>query len=109
MACKRTRGRHTFDVTDAAIEQSNLSYGLLGKVVTTVTDNASNFAKAIKIYQPINSESDSELEEDSDEDVTFTDFSEAQLRLMVSFPSPHITGVHCIPLTKCPPMMQRNT
>lgn len=52
------------------LEENHSSYGLLAKVVATVTDNASNLAKAFKIYQPVNSESDSDLDEDSDEDVT---------------------------------------
>ena len=42
-----------------------------------MTDNASNFVEAFKIYQTVNSDSDSEVEEDSDKDVTFTDFTEA--------------------------------
>ena len=79
IACKRIRGRHTFDVTGAEIEQIHSSYGLLGKVVATVTDNASNFAKVFRIYQPVNSEPDSELGEDSDEDVTFTDVKSSPL------------------------------
>lgn len=41
IACKRIRGRHTFDATGAELEQIHSSYGLLGKVVATVTDNAS--------------------------------------------------------------------
>lgn len=48
LACKRLRGRHTFDVIAAELEQIHSSYGLLNKVVATVTDNASNFIKAFK-------------------------------------------------------------
>lgn len=51
LACKRLRGRHTFDVIAAELEQIHSSYGLLNKVVATVTDNASNFIKAFKTYQ----------------------------------------------------------
>uniref|UniRef100_A0A671QI13 HAT C-terminal dimerisation domain-containing protein n=1 Tax=Sinocyclocheilus anshuiensis TaxID=1608454 RepID=A0A671QI13_9TELE len=51
LACKRLRGRHTFDVIAAELEQIHSSYGLLNEVVATVTDNASNFIKAFKTYQ----------------------------------------------------------
>ncbi|KAK0143022.1 hypothetical protein N1851_018863 [Merluccius polli] len=52
--------------------------GLHGKVVATVTDNASNFAKAFRVCQPCNLESESENEEEGDdEEPTFTDVIEA--------------------------------
>ncbi len=81
LACRRIRGRHTYDVIGAEIENIHSSYGLLNKVVATVTDNGSNFVKAFKVYQPV-TESDDETEEgestptDDDEDVTFLDLSE---------------------------------
>ncbi|KAK1883288.1 putative AC transposase [Dissostichus eleginoides] len=78
LACKRIRGRHTYDVIGAEIEEIHSSYGLHGKVVATVTDNASNFAKAFRVYQPCNLESESENEEEGDdEEPTFTDVIEA--------------------------------
>lgn len=77
IACKRIRGRHTFDVIGTKIEQIHTSYGLLGKVIATVTDNASNFAKVFRIHQLVNSGSDSELDEDGDKYITFTDLTEA--------------------------------
>lgn len=49
-------------------EQIYLSYALLSRVVATVTDSASNFAK-LKMHQPV----DSELDE---ENVSFTDLKE---------------------------------
>uniref|UniRef100_A0A672NZU5 BED-type domain-containing protein n=1 Tax=Sinocyclocheilus grahami TaxID=75366 RepID=A0A672NZU5_SINGR len=76
LACKRLRGRHTFDVIAAELEQIHSSYGLLNKVVATVTDNASNFIEAFKTYQIATSESDDE-EEEQEESVTFTDVTEA--------------------------------
>ena len=81
LACRRIRGRHTYDVIGAEIENIHSSYGLLHKVVATVTDNGSNFVKAFKVYQPVK-ESDDETEEevstpkDDDDDVTFLDLSE---------------------------------
>uniref|UniRef100_A0A671Q8W1 HAT C-terminal dimerisation domain-containing protein n=1 Tax=Sinocyclocheilus anshuiensis TaxID=1608454 RepID=A0A671Q8W1_9TELE len=75
LACKRLRGRHTFDVIAAELEQIHSSYGLLNEVVATVTDNASNFIKAFKTYQIATSESDDD-EEEQEEGVTFTDVTE---------------------------------
>lgn len=80
VACKRIRGRHTYDVIGAEIEEIHSSYGLHGKVVATVTDNASNFIKAFRVCQPCNFESESENDEeegDDDEEPTFTDVIEA--------------------------------
>uniref|UniRef100_A0A3Q2ZPS5 HAT C-terminal dimerisation domain-containing protein n=1 Tax=Kryptolebias marmoratus TaxID=37003 RepID=A0A3Q2ZPS5_KRYMA len=48
LACRRIRGRHTYDVIGAEIENIHSSYGLLNKVVATVTYNGSNFVKAFK-------------------------------------------------------------
>ncbi len=48
----------SFDVIGTEMEQIHSSYGLLGKVIATITDNASNSAKALKIYQPVYSESE---------------------------------------------------
>ncbi|ROI15913.1 Zinc finger BED domain-containing protein 4 [Anabarilius grahami] len=78
LACKRIRGRPTYDVIGAEIEEIHSSYGLHGKVVATVTDNASNFATAFRVCQPCNLESESENEEEGDdEEPTFTDVIEA--------------------------------
>uniref|UniRef100_A0A1A8L117 HAT C-terminal dimerisation domain-containing protein n=2 Tax=Nothobranchius pienaari TaxID=704102 RepID=A0A1A8L117_9TELE len=72
LACKRIKGSHTFDVIGAEIEEIHSTYGLHGKVVATVTDNASNFAKAFRVYQSCDLESESEKEDD-EEEPTFTD------------------------------------
>uniref|UniRef100_A0A3B4GZR6 HAT C-terminal dimerisation domain-containing protein n=1 Tax=Pundamilia nyererei TaxID=303518 RepID=A0A3B4GZR6_9CICH len=68
---------HTYDVIGAEIEEIHSSYGLQGKVIATVTDNASNFAKAFRVCQPCHLESESENEEGDDEEPTFTDVIEA--------------------------------
>ena len=80
LACRRIRGRHTYDVIGAEIENIHSSYGILNKVVATVTDNGSNFVKAFKVYQPALTESDDEMEEEEStptvDEVTFLDMSE---------------------------------
>uniref|UniRef100_A0A3B3SME0 BED-type domain-containing protein n=1 Tax=Paramormyrops kingsleyae TaxID=1676925 RepID=A0A3B3SME0_9TELE len=75
LACKRIRGRHTYDVIASELEQIHSSSGVLNKVVATVTDNGSNFVKAFKTYQHV-SESDDD-EEEAEEGITFTDITEA--------------------------------
>uniref|UniRef100_A0AAZ1WYK7 BED-type domain-containing protein n=1 Tax=Oreochromis aureus TaxID=47969 RepID=A0AAZ1WYK7_OREAU len=69
LACKRVRGRHTYDVIGNEIEQVHSAYGLNSKVTATVTDNGSNFIKAFTMFQ----KSDSDEESEEDEEVTFTD------------------------------------
>uniref|UniRef100_A0A8C6LKI7 HAT C-terminal dimerisation domain-containing protein n=1 Tax=Nothobranchius furzeri TaxID=105023 RepID=A0A8C6LKI7_NOTFU len=72
LACERIKGSHIFDVIGAEIEEIHSTYGLHGKVVATVTDNTSNFAKAFRMYQSCDLESESEKEDD-EEEPTFTD------------------------------------
>nr|XP_014350595.1 PREDICTED: uncharacterized protein LOC106705523 [Latimeria chalumnae] len=50
LACTRIRGRHTFDMIASLIDEIHTSFSLGDKVVCTVTDNGSNFAKAFKEY-----------------------------------------------------------
>uniref|UniRef100_H3B6J0 HAT C-terminal dimerisation domain-containing protein n=1 Tax=Latimeria chalumnae TaxID=7897 RepID=H3B6J0_LATCH len=50
LACTRIRGKHTFDVIASLIDEIHTSFSLGDKVVCTVTDNGSNFAKAFKEY-----------------------------------------------------------
>ncbi|KAK0155357.1 hypothetical protein N1851_002314 [Merluccius polli] len=81
LACRRIRGKHTYDVIGAEIENIHSSYGLLNKVVATVTDNGSNFVKAFKVYQPqpvTESDDETEVGESTPtvDDVTFLDLSE---------------------------------
>uniref|UniRef100_A0AAZ1X2X1 BED-type domain-containing protein n=1 Tax=Oreochromis aureus TaxID=47969 RepID=A0AAZ1X2X1_OREAU len=65
LACRQIHGRHTYDVIGTEIENIHSSYGLLNKVVATVTDTGSNFVKAFQ-----------EESTPKDDDVTFSDLSE---------------------------------
>uniref|UniRef100_A0A3Q4GWT6 HAT C-terminal dimerisation domain-containing protein n=1 Tax=Neolamprologus brichardi TaxID=32507 RepID=A0A3Q4GWT6_NEOBR len=79
LACRQICGRHKYDVIGTEIKNIHSSYGLLNKVVATVTDNVSNFVKAFQVYHPV-TESDDETEEEEstpkDDDVSFSDLSE---------------------------------
>uniref|UniRef100_H3ALT8 HAT C-terminal dimerisation domain-containing protein n=1 Tax=Latimeria chalumnae TaxID=7897 RepID=H3ALT8_LATCH len=50
LTCTRIHGKHTFDVIASLIDEIHTSFSLGDKVVRTVTDNGSNFAKAFKEY-----------------------------------------------------------
>lgn len=106
LACRRIRGRHTYDVIGAEIENIHSSYGLLHKVVATVTDNGSNFVKAFNVYQPV-TESDDETEEGestpTNDDVTYLDMSEIlsavdESECQLSLPPHHRCASHTINL-----------
>ncbi len=81
LACKRVRGRHTYDVIASEIEQVHSAFGLSHKVTACVTDNGSNFVKAFRMFESHpddGSDSDEPSdEEEEEEEVTFTDVAEA--------------------------------
>ncbi|XP_015243119.1 PREDICTED: uncharacterized protein LOC107092915 [Cyprinodon variegatus] len=74
LACKRIKGRHTYDLIAGEIDHIHSLFGVSTKVTSTVTDNGSNFVKAFAMYQ-LESFSDDD-DEDHDDDVTFTDVAE---------------------------------
>lgn len=77
IACKRIKGRHTYDVIASEIEQIHSKFGLSHKVTATVTDNGSNFVKAFKVYEQQHPASDSdEGDDEEDQGVAFTDVGE---------------------------------
>lgn len=79
IACRRFRGRHTYDAIASELEDIFFQYGLTTeKVKACVTDNGSNFIKAFKEYQQVKSEEDEEEEvEEDDGKVAFTDLHSA--------------------------------
>uniref|UniRef100_A0AAY5KS23 HAT C-terminal dimerisation domain-containing protein n=1 Tax=Esox lucius TaxID=8010 RepID=A0AAY5KS23_ESOLU len=72
LACKRIKGRHTYDVIAAEIDHIHSLYGLSTKVTATVTDKGSNFVKAFQMYQPESLSDD----DDDNEEVTFTNVAD---------------------------------
>jgi hypothetical protein len=50
IACKRFKDGHTYDKIATAIYEIHCRYGIVGKVVRTITDNGSNMVKAFTEY-----------------------------------------------------------
>ena len=77
LACRRIKGRHTFDVIASTLESIHNDYRIGQKVVMTVTDNGSNFVKAFKEFSsdlPRAPESDRAAADSADvDDVEFID------------------------------------
>ncbi|CAM4605850.1 unnamed protein product [Leuciscus chuanchicus] len=75
IACKRIKGRHTYDVIGFEMEQIHSAFGLSHRITATVTDNGSNFVKAFKMYAPPEPDEE-EDEEQVEQGVVFTDVEE---------------------------------
>ncbi|XP_074552409.1 uncharacterized protein LOC141809329 [Halichoeres trimaculatus] len=76
LACKRLKGRHTYDVIASEIDQIHSLYGVSTKVTTTVTDNGSNFVKAFRVYQPEHLNDSDDDDDHDDEGIIFTDVAQ---------------------------------
>ena len=70
MSCERLQGSHTYDAVAGALSSTHYKFGITKKVVSTTTDNASNFVKAFRIFGSVDEELDEEEEDDTvDEDL----------------------------------------
>uniref|UniRef100_A0A1X7UAS2 DUF659 domain-containing protein n=1 Tax=Amphimedon queenslandica TaxID=400682 RepID=A0A1X7UAS2_AMPQE len=69
LECKRFKGRHTAENIYSYYCEATTSYNIKGKVITTVTDNASNVVKAFSIpgYHGDLQDYDEDEEEDEGE------------------------------------------
>ena len=73
IACRRLKGSHTFDAIGKIISEVHDEFDLeISKIVSTVTDNASNFKKAFAEYMKIDSD-DVDDNDDDDNQLRLTD------------------------------------
>ena len=90
IACKRIKGRHTFDVIGFEMEQIHSAFSLSHRITTTVADNGSNFVKAFKMFAP----TEPNEEEDEEQDLSFSQIWKSCLGPQKdSCLCPHISGV----------------
>ena len=71
-ACPRLKGKHTYDVLAAKLEDIHTDYDIQAKIVMTTTNSGSNFVKAFSV---LGATANAEQPEASDE-VVFEDVSE---------------------------------
>lgn len=100
LACPRLKGKHTYDVLAAKLEDIHTDYDIQAKIVMTTTDSGSNFVKAFSVFgaaATANAE-----EPDASNEVAFEDVSEdltrAEDSLEYHLPPHHRCAAHSLNL-----------
>ena len=73
LSCERLQGSHTYDVLAGALSSIHIKFGISKKVVSTTTDNASNFVKAFRTFGSVEEELDDTVDEELVHPVSITE------------------------------------
>lgn len=101
LACRRLKGRHTYDVLAAKLEEIHTEYEIVSKIVKTTTDNGSNFVKAFSVFAANPEQPEEPVETEKDEctfhDV-YGDLTEAAESLEYQLPPHQRCAAHTLNL-----------
>ena len=90
LACKRLKGRHTYDVLAEKLEDIRSEYDIQAKITMTTTDSGSNFIKALSVFGNTNNvKQESEQTENEKDERVFQDLT-AELTLAEKSLSYHL-------------------
>ena len=108
LACHRFKGKYTFDVLAAQLDDIHAEFEIRSKVVKTKTDNGSNFVTAFSVFSIYSNSEEENLDEGEDPDKdnsfenVFDDLIEANKSLEYQLPQHHCCPAHTLNLISTP-------
>jgi KRAB domain-containing zinc finger protein len=100
LACRRLKGKHTYDVLASQLEDIHTEFEIRSKVSKTTTDNGSNFVKAFSVFAEQEQENRDDPDKDEEfqfEDV-FDDLTQASAGLEYQLPPHQRCAAHTLNL-----------
>ncbi|GAA6065117.1 uncharacterized protein LOC120484120, partial [Tachysurus ichikawai] len=97
LACKRLRGRHTFDILASSLDDIHSQYHIRDKIVRTTTDSGSNFLKAFRVFG-VQEETAADHETDDDTEHDMFSILEADAGLEYHLPNHQRCACHLLNL-----------